>query len=59
MLVLSRKPEETIVINTPDGDITVTKLDDRRLGIEAPPEFKILRGELTVTESTSDKKAAV
>lgn len=59
MLVLSRKPEETIVINTPDGDIVVTKLDDRRLGVDAPQSFKILRGELVVTKSTSDKKAAV
>jgi carbon storage regulator len=47
MLVLSRKNRETIVI---DGRITVKVLQIKggaiRLGIEAPPEMSIRRGEL-------------
>ncbi|MHC5067238.1 MAG: carbon storage regulator CsrA [Planctomycetota bacterium] len=48
MLVLSRKPNESVVI---DGDITVTVLGvDRngqvRLGIDAPKRYRILRQEL-------------
>lgn len=46
MLVLSRQPGETIVI----GDTVVTILSARNgrvsVGIEAPAETKILRGEL-------------
>jgi carbon storage regulator len=47
MLVLSRKNRETVVI---DGCITVKVLHIKgntiRLGIEAPPELSICRGEL-------------
>jgi carbon storage regulator len=47
MLVLSRKPNETIVIN---GDIRIKMLAVRgnqvRLGIEAPDSVEILREEL-------------
>lgn len=47
MLVLSRKVGERLVI---DGEIVVQVLEvDRnriRIGIEAPPEVKILREEL-------------
>jgi carbon storage regulator len=47
MLVLSRKPGSKVVI---DGGITVTVLDvagDRvRIGIDAPDDVRILRGEL-------------
>ncbi|MGD0517337.1 MAG: carbon storage regulator [Thermoguttaceae bacterium] len=47
MLVLSRKPDESIVI---DGRITITILEVRgnkiRLGIEAPKEIPIVREEL-------------
>jgi len=47
MLVLSRKPGETIVIG---GGIKVTVLEVKgnklRLGIEAPPEVRVMRGEL-------------
>jgi carbon storage regulator len=47
MLVLSRKNRETVVI---DGRITVKILQIKgntiRLGIEAPPEMSIRRGEL-------------
>ncbi len=47
MLVLSRKPDDTIAIG---DDITITLLqvkgDTVRLGIDAPEDVKILRGEL-------------
>ena len=47
MLVLSRKKNESIVI---DGDVKVTVVEIRgnqiRLGIEAPKEMAVWRGEL-------------
>ena len=48
MLVLSRKLKDTIRI--PDLDVTITILGVRgktvRVGIEAPEQIKVLRGEL-------------
>jgi len=48
MLVLSRKTSQRISIG---GDVVVTVLrTDRgtvKLGIEAPPEVRVLRGELS------------
>ncbi len=52
MLVLSRKPEESIVISTPDNKeirITLIKIESNRrakIGIEASEEYTILREEL-------------
>lgn len=47
MLVLSRKPNEKVVI---DGGITITVAEVNggrvRIGIEAPADVTILRGEL-------------
>ncbi len=47
MLVLTRKPEETLVIN---GNIVVRILgverDRVKIGIDAPEDVPILRGEL-------------
>lgn len=47
MLVLSRKKNEKIVI---DGNTVITVLDVRgdtvRIGIQAPAEIRVLRGEL-------------
>ena len=47
MLVLNRKPDESIVI---DERITITVLEIRgnhiRLGIEAPKEIAVVREEL-------------
>jgi len=47
MLVLSRKPAETIIIN---GSIRVTitaiKGDQVRIGIEAPPDVSVDREEV-------------
>jgi carbon storage regulator CsrA len=56
MLVLSRKPGETLKIGS---EITLRVLDVRghvlKLGIEAPPDVRVLRGELTVrTEPLSE-----
>ena len=48
MLVLSRKTSERITIG---GEVVVTVLrTDRgtvKLGIEAPPEVRVMRGELS------------
>ena len=51
MLVFTRKINETSIITAPDGTrITVTVIDIRgdkvRLGIEAPIEYAIHRGEV-------------
>jgi carbon storage regulator len=54
MLVLSRKPDESIVI---DKRITITILevhgDNIRIGIEAPKEIPVLREELLVKSLTA------
>lgn len=50
MLILTRRMEEEIYIETPEGRITlkVINLDPRsvKLGIDAPKEFTIYREEL-------------
>jgi carbon storage regulator len=56
MLVLTRKPGEKLVI---DGGIvlTVTEVHGNRvrIGIEAPPDVSVLRGELVVgLDETAD-----
>ena len=60
MLVLSRKVGEKLVI---DGNITVevVKIQGNRitLGIQAPAEVKILRGELKETKAKSQKTELV
>lgn len=53
MLVLSRKAEESIIINTPDQKeikITIIKIENKKIkvGISAGAEFTILREELTL-----------
>lgn len=54
MLVLTRKPNETIII---DGGIEITVLEVTgnkvRLGIKAPPAVKILRQELAIAPDAS------
>lgn len=48
MLVVTRKVNESIVID--DGRIVITVVDFRpgavRIGIEAPKEIRIMRGEI-------------
>ena len=51
MLVLSRKVDESIVLDTSDGPVTVTIVDIRtngqvRLGIEAPQTMPVHRLEI-------------
>lgn len=51
MLVLTRKPEESIMIVSPSGDVMeiyLAKIDNDRakIGIEAPANFKIFRKEI-------------
>ncbi len=50
MLVLSRKVGESILISESIRVTVVQAADGRiRLGIEAPPEVKVLREELTMS----------
>lgn len=53
MLVLSRKEQETIRIGK-DIVITITGIEGQRvsIGIEAPSDVKILRGELAERASS-------
>ena len=57
MLVLSRKAEQPVVIN---GEITVRVIAVRgnvvRIGIEAPQEVPIHRGELLVRLPETDRR---
>lgn len=50
MLVLTRKPNETIVIQTPAGPVTVTVLRVRgpqvKLGFDTPPGTPVWREEV-------------
>ncbi len=51
MLVLTRSREEKLVIQTPQGDVTLTVLAIRgdtsvKLGFEAPREILIHRAEI-------------
>jgi len=51
MLILTRRPGETLIIETPDGErITVTVLDVKgsqvRIGTDAPADMAIVRVEL-------------
>ncbi len=59
MLVLSRKQNQTIVI---DGQIEIEVLKIKgntvRLGIRAPQEIKVLRGELSPFELEFKQKPA-
>ena len=58
MLILSRKPGDTIVIG--DGiRLVVLECDRRevRIGIEAPPEIKIVRGEIVNQIADENRRA--
>lgn len=58
MLILSRRPGESIEIG--DGiRLVVVECDRRgvRLGIEAPPEVKILRGEIVQQIAEENRRA--
>ena len=57
MLVLARKPNETILIGD-DVRIVVVQLQAGRvrLGIEAPPEIRIRRNEIPVSGAGNDNE---
>jgi carbon storage regulator len=59
MLILSRKADESIVIN---DNITVKVVSVEKgvvkLGIDAPSEITILRSELTQAVESSNKEAS-
>ncbi len=59
MLVLSRKSNETIKIGE-DIEIKVLEIkgDNVRIGIEAPKSTDILRGELIISITETNKEAA-
>jgi carbon storage regulator CsrA len=52
MLILSRRPGESLILETSDGPIqvTLTYIDEERwqgkIGIDAPQSVKVLREEL-------------
>jgi len=59
MLVLSRKPSESIII---DGNVTVSVLrvdnENVRIGIEAPLEIPVMRKEIYEAIKTNNEQAA-
>ncbi len=59
MLILSRKADESIVIN---DNITIKVVSVEKgvvkLGIDAPSEITILRSELTQAVASSNKEAS-
>lgn len=60
MLILSRKPDESIVIGD-NISIKVISIDrgSVKLGFEAPPNTLILRAELREAVTSENKKASV
>lgn len=58
MLVLSRKSEESLIIND-EIEIKVIEIvgDKVRLGVEAPKNYKILRKELLQTVQSNQQAA--
>ena len=51
MLVLTRREEQDIIINLPDGQrgtirITEIRCDRVKIGLDFPPAYNIVRGEI-------------
>lgn len=60
MLILSRRPGDTILIG--DGiRLVVLECDRRevRIGIEAPPDVKIVRGEIVDQIADENRRAGI
>ncbi|MEA1917286.1 MAG: carbon storage regulator CsrA [Campylobacterota bacterium] len=60
MLILSRKPEESIVINE-NVTIKIVSVEKGvvKLGIDAPRDVQILRSELIEAVESSNKEASL
>lgn len=60
MLVLTRKKDETIVIND-NIEVTVLGIEEGKvkLGISAPKEIEIHRKEIYISIQEENKKAAI
>jgi carbon storage regulator CsrA len=59
MLILTRRPGESILIHTSDGTIEVTVCESghhTRLGIQAPDRISIQRAELGVKHRQQTKE---
>ncbi len=64
MLVLSRKKQEEIVIVTPEGEEIVLKVikiseSSIRIGLEANPDYQIMRGELMEPRRINNREFAL
>ncbi len=64
MLVLSRKKQEEIVIVTPEGEEIVLKVikiseSSIRIGLEANPDYQIMRGELMEPRRINHRELAL
>lgn len=60
MLIITRKPGESLIIRTPFGSIRIKSLARDRLGIDAPSGIPVLREELIddeVAAVTSRKRS--
>ncbi len=57
MLVLTRKPQEVIQIG-PNVKITIVRVSGQsvRIGIDAPQDVHVMRGELLFEDSPSDER---
>lgn len=58
MLILTRKPGESLLIGE-NIEIKITDIsgDRVKIGIAAPPEYKVLRGELKQTIESNQRAA--
>ncbi len=64
MLVLSRKEQEKIVIITPQGEEILLKVirigeSSIRIGLDANPDYQIMRGELLEPHLTNEQEFAL
>ena len=55
MLILTRRPGESILIGD-DIEVTIARIDGNqvRIGVEAPRDVKIVRGELLEEETQTE-----
>ena len=60
MLVVTRKPEESIIISD-DIEITVLEVtkDKVKIGVKAPKEVKVIRSELKHARQTDEQASHI